>query len=334
MATKTPQSSLVIRKFDGFGGNFIDSDYLGYYFASKPYIMEGTIMKMYSSTDRFFTGGKLLQQMLGMGNNAAIKEIDGEIWRWKLQGAEHKAARIVEVVESSTAPGLANSTFRIKLDLNYFANPDVLMGEDNEYPLEIVNGPIPDGVGYVYEVRIQGDNPSIFFPVSELQVGKRFDKVWTSVSSEFNQVYGTQQAPSSFELENQLGYFAQKLEVTDKALRVDGRLGIDFLMTDASGRSTKISKFIPYYEARMQSELYNGIEAQLVYGKRQTRPGIDGYSIKTGMGLREQLKDSWLHYYNGALTVALLRDYLMDIFFTRANESNRSVKIIITRCDL
>ncbi len=117
-------------------------------------------------------------------------------------------------------------------------------------------------------------------------------------------------------------------------MRVDGRLGVDFIMTDASGKETKVSKFLPMYEARMQEELYAGIESQLVYGKRQTRAGINGYTLKTGSGMREQLKDGWVQYYSGALTVNLLRDYLMDIFFSRQNEDDRSVKIINTRCDL
>ena len=174
----TPQSSLVIKHWTGFGGNFVDSNYLGHsYDAAKPYVFENTLMKVYSSKSRFFTGGKLLTQMLGASNSYSIKEIDGEVRRWHLQGAEHKSARVLEVVESSTAPGLANTTFKIKLDLDYFARPDVLMGEDNEYALEIVEGPIPDGTGYVYVVRIQGDSPTVFFPVSELQSGKRFEKV-------------------------------------------------------------------------------------------------------------------------------------------------------------
>lgn len=319
----TPQSSFIIKHYAGFGGNYVDSNYLGHsYDAAKPHVFENTLMKMYSSKSRFFTGGKLLTQMLGASNSYAIKEIDGEVWRWKLQGAEHKSARVLEVVEASTAPGLAGTTFKVKLDLNYFARPDVLMGEDNNFAMEIVEGPIPDGTGFVYVLRLQGDSPTTFFPVSDLQPGKRFEKVWTSVVSEANNIYGTQQAPSSLMLENQLGYFAQKITVTDKAMRVDGRLGVDFIMTDASGKETKVSKFLPMYEARMQEELYAGIESQLVYGKRQTRAGINGYTLKTGSGMREQLKDGWVQYYSGALTVNLLRDYLMDIFFSRQNEDD------------
>lgn len=67
------------------------------------------------------------------------------------------------------------------------------------------------------------------------------------------------------------------------------------------------------------------MEAQLTFGKKMTTTGPDGYWIKTGAGMREQLRDSWIEYYNGPLTINRLKDYLMDIFFTRENETNRKV---------
>jgi hypothetical protein len=67
------------------------------------------------------------------------------------------------------------------------------------------------------------------------------------------------------------------------------------------------------------------MEAQAWYGKKQTQPSSTGYWKKTGPGLREQLRDSWIEYYNGALTVERLKNYLMDIFFSRVDEQNRKV---------
>lgn len=47
-------------------------------------------------------------------------------------------------------------------------------------------------------------------------------------------------------------------------------------------------------EAKMYDELYQSIEAQLWYGKKQTKAGTNGYWVKTGPGVREQLRDSWI----------------------------------------
>jgi hypothetical protein len=114
---------------------------------------------------------------------------------WYLQGSEEKFCRSMENLESaSTVVGLNNVTFRIKLDVDYFRQPDVLMGEDNEYALEIIGDGTTDGVGgTVYTVRLQGDNPAQGMASSLLDVGKEFSKVWTTVQSEYNQIYGTQQ---------------------------------------------------------------------------------------------------------------------------------------------
>lgn len=181
----TPQSSFIIKQYDGFGGNFADSDYLGAaYESGKPHVFEGTLMKIYSSQSRFFTGKPLLG-MTGAKSTGSM-EVPTELYRWSLQGAEEKSARIVENLESSnTTPGINNQTFRIKLDLDYYHYPDVLFSEDNEYPLQIVEGPITDGTGSIYTVKIQTDNPQAYLDPKYLGAGREFNKVWTTIPSEY-----------------------------------------------------------------------------------------------------------------------------------------------------
>lgn len=59
MATTRPQ--FVIKHYDGFGGNFVDSQYLGAsYETGKPYVFENTLQRVFSSGNRFFTGKPLL----------------------------------------------------------------------------------------------------------------------------------------------------------------------------------------------------------------------------------------------------------------------------------
>jgi hypothetical protein len=56
--------------------------------------------------------------------------------------------------------------------------------------------------------------------------------------------------------------------------------------------------------------------------------GPDGYWQKTGAGVRQQLKDSWIQYVNGPLTVNLLQDFLLNIFFGRTDEANRGITLM------
>jgi len=253
----TTRSQFIIKHNAGFGGQNLDSTYLGAaYETGKPHVFMDTLMKIYSSKSRFFTGKPLLG-MTG-GKTYGTKEIDTEVYRWYLQGAEEKVARVLENVEAgNTVPGINHTTFRIKLDLDYFARPDVLMGEDNDFPIKVLEGPVQEGAGYVYVVRLIGDDPSIFFPAYLLEPGREFSKVWTQVPSEANDEFGTQQVPNSFQLESQVSAFAQKFTVTDKAWRDQGRLDVDFLYTDPrTGKEQKITKFLPMFEAKMHDELY------------------------------------------------------------------------------
>ena len=47
------RSQFKIKQWDGFGGNFIDSDYLAAaYDTAKPHVFENTLMQIFSSSDR------------------------------------------------------------------------------------------------------------------------------------------------------------------------------------------------------------------------------------------------------------------------------------------
>ncbi|RTL03502.1 hypothetical protein EKK58_12950 [Candidatus Dependentiae bacterium] len=320
-----PKSSFIIKHYEGFGGNFVDSQYLTASFdGAKPYEMENTLMKVYSSNSRYFTS----KPLLGMLGNSSFgtKEITGEVYRWRMQDAEIRYGIQVENLESgNAAPGLNNTTFRIKTDIGYYAHPDVIFSEDNTKPLAIQEGPFFDGTGNVYVVKIQSDNPALYLDPKYLEQGRRFNKVWTSVPSEANEWYGTQQTASTMMLEHQISYFANSIKVTDRALREQGRLGIDFIATNSKGQEERIKTFIPYYEAKMRDEFYRSMDVQMVYGTKSTSTGKNGYWIKTGAGLREQVKDGWVDWISTPPSVNYLKDYLMTIFNTRTDENNRKV---------
>lgn len=278
-----PKSSFTIKHYDGFGGNFVDSQYLGAsYETGKPHIFQDTLMRVFSSRSRFFHGNLITSLT---GGTMGVTEIDSEIYRWTLQGAEYKSARSMgDLAPSNTTKGLGGVEFRIWLDLDYFASPDVLLAEDNDFPLEIVAGPTAYGGGYIYTVRIQGDNPNVFLPNYLVEAGREFDKSWTTIASEYNTEYGTQQYPASFKLESQISFFGQKVTITDKAWRDQGKLNIKFTYEDPrTGKTMNVDKFLPMAEAKMHYELIRSMEAQSIYGKKQTKPSnVSQYWKKTG----------------------------------------------------
>lgn len=323
----SPSSKFIIKSYDNIGGNFVDSDYIFHYEGNKPAMLEGALQRIFSSQSNFFNAKPLTA--LTNTTPGGVVEIDTEIFRWVLQGAEYKQATSIENLEiNNPAPGLNGTTFRIKLDLDFYRNPDVLFSEDNDFPIAIVDGPIADGAGSIYVCKLQTDNPEAYLPPYLLDAGRKFNKVWTSVQSEFNERYGTIQLPSSFQLESQLGFFAQGYTVTDKALRNSSKLGIKFLYTDSSGKSSQVEKFIPTVDAIHKDTFYKSMEVQAMYGKKSTKKGDSDYWIKTGPGVREQLKDSWVMHRSGPITTEMFMEYFLDIFVSRVDEGNRDAHLM------
>lgn len=186
-----PQSSLIIKRYDSFGGNFIDSDYLAAaYETGKPTYLEGMMMQTYSSQSRFMNLKPLLS-LAGMSSNGG-KEVESNRVRWYLSGAEDRDARVIENVESAnTTPGLNGTTFRIKLDLDYFHYPDVMTGIDNDFPCQVVEGPIVDGTGSIYVMKLITDNPSAYLDPLALIPGSTWTRVSSAVPDEFNQWFNS-----------------------------------------------------------------------------------------------------------------------------------------------
>lgn len=103
-------------------------------------------------------------------------------------------------------------------------------------------------------------------------------------------------------------------------------LDISFLYQDPrTGKDMKVTKFLPMFEAIMHNEQAQSIDAQLIYGVKQNHVGPKGFVKRTGPGLRAQLADGWTEYYNGPLTANRIKDYLLDIFFSRVDEQDRKV---------
>lgn len=322
-------SQFVIQKHVGAGApNYVDSQYIGQALqAGKPHMFEKLYMKMFSARSRFWESKPLIGGTGAKDGKIAggTLEIKSDLFQWKLYGADTRTGRIVENLEAGNATvGINNSTFRIKIDLDYLHAPDVISLEDPEYQIEIIDGPIAEDVASIYICRLQTDNPSAFIDPTFLEQGRGVNKVSTSVGTELNTIGGSSRPfPGHLVLENQIGRFASTMTVTDEAWRTQGMLTIPMEYTDSMGKRQTTQKLLPLVEARIVDTHYTEIEYSMMYGKRSTRPAPNGYIKRTGSGLREQLKDSWNKYTSGMITEDLLVEYLMDVFFSRVDEGDR-----------
>jgi len=330
MATQfsTP-NQFVIKKFDGGGApNFVDSQYLGSLLETgKAHMFEKLYMKLFSARQRFIQHKPLIGGTGAKDGSIAggTLEIESDLFRWKLYGADYRYGIITENLEAGNlTPGINNSQFKLKLDLDYLHAPDIISLEDPQYQIAIVDGPISEDVGNIYICRLVTDNPSAFIDPALLEQGRKVSKVSSAVGTELNTIGSSSRPfPGYLMLENQLGRFASTMTVTDEAWRTDGMITIPFSYTTKEGKRQTTSKFLPLAEARLVESHYMDMEYAMMYGQRSTRQDKNGYVLRTGSGLRQQLKDSWNKTTNGFYTEDMLTEYLMDIFFSRVDEADR-----------
>lgn len=320
---------------DGIGGNSFNSMHLiSTYGLDKPHDLSAgsvELAQIFSASDRY-QDKPLIAATEAKGKKIYLKSNQ---FTWKLRAHQKQRFRIMEVVETAARPGENETLFSIVLDKGWLREPDVISGEHNEYPLEIVGEPMQRGLGWEYRVRMQDSSNGRYFPSTLFAVGREFWKVSTSVADEMNEKYGTIQFNSIFELRSHTGNVAEKLQFTDRALRVDinnrgGEMlkywNVPFL--DNNGK--RYNKFVPMAEAEMMNQVYEDIEWALNYGRKSIRKGPNGYLKRTPAGLRQQLEDAHQLLHNGNLTLSRLEEWLNGIYYGRKDATPASRSIVLS----
>lgn len=317
---------------EGLGGNSFNSTHLvrtyGLDRVDDKSLNANGIAELFSATDRYAD-----KPMIGMTEAKGKKEyLTSNQYSWKLRGYMKQVARVTELLETSARPGENQLEFVVVLDKPWYKEPDVLMGEDNRFPLEIVGDPSVRGASWVYTLRIQTEDNSYYIPTSLLEVGREFRKVSTSIVDESNTKHGTMQFNSVFEVRSQTGNFGEKIEFTDKALRIDKNAGKDTIthwrVPFLDNNKKTYYNFMPMAEAEMMNAIYEDIEWSLMFGRQSTKTAYNGYVKRTGPGWRQQVEKGHRLFHNNNLTLAKLDQWLSSIYRGRKDASNRKIVLM------
>jgi hypothetical protein len=317
---------------------FVDSDMLASAYQSygKPHEMGNKLTQLFASKSNFWEAKPLLGTTEGSGK---VEMIDNEVYRWYLEGSETCAVIVAEkLVEDGSRPGLNGEPFEIKFTQKRFSVSEVITGEDENYPLIVVEGPIYEGGMYKYVVKPASDT-NFEYPEYLLEAGREFTKAYNINNLELTRERGGQAYNERFRLQSQIGAFGQELMVTDRAMREDLRSGANVAPNDGkllsipfkwkdkkTGAVKTANKFMMMAEAKMHEELAASKEYALWLGHKYTTLDKNGYIKRMGPGVRQQMLDGWIHRYSGALTERMLQEYLMDIFFSRLSQGDRKVR--------
>ena len=320
---------------EGLGGNSFDSTHLARtYGLDKPHEIDQNavgLAQLFSATDRYQD-----KPLIGMTEAKGNKTIlSSDSYTWKLRGHQKIKLRVTEVTETATSPGRSGLEFKIVLDKPWFQEPDIIIGENNEYPLEVIGTPEQRGLGWEYKVVMMGEDNSRSFPTALFQTGREFCKVGTTIVREDNNKYGTMQFNTIFALRSQTGMVAEKFQFTDRMLRVDKNSSsksqikhwrVPFM--DANGKT--YANFMPMVEAELWNQVYEDIEWALNFGRQGTKVGYNGYLKKTSPGLRQILNDGHTLTHNGNLTLTQLDEWLSSIYRGRKDANANARKVVLS----
>lgn len=301
--------------------NMTELNHLGAALMAKPHVFEGKMNQLFSAQN-YYSDNPLSSIAWGTG---AEKTITGMEWEWQLKGANTRPLVVIENIEAATntTPGKGKTTFKIKLDENWYEAGDTISPgtAGQKYQCRIMEKPEKHGNGWVYTVRLKSDDFQAFMPVSLLQPGQQFGKLWAEYEEGANQDGSTQYA-LPLTLKDSLGKFRKKYEVTDYA----SEEVLAVKVPDSKGGYH--DSWVKYAEVEYWQQWYRELERAFWYN-RKTRSieGSTGRSVDNFSGIQEKLEDSHLHYYT-ELTAKLIEEFLLDIFYSRVKPgAGRKIKV-------
>lgn len=300
--------------------NMTELNHLGAALIAKPHVFEGKMNQLFSAQN-YYSDNPLSSIAWATGSE---QELTSNKWEWKMRGATDHPLVVVENVEvANSTPGKGKTTFKIKLDENWFETGDTITpGTAGQvHQCRIMTDPQRQGKGWIYIVRLVTEDFNAFVPPSLLQPGQQWAKLYSTYEEGANQD-GSTQYSMPLTLEDSMGKFRKKYQVTDYA--AEEVLAVK--LRDNAGKFHDL--WVNYAEVEYWRQWYRELERARWYN-RKTRSieGSTGRPVDLFSGIQEKLEDSHIHYYTD-LTAKLIEEFLLDIFYSRVKPgSGRKIKV-------
>jgi hypothetical protein len=353
------QTVQQLTEYKGFGGSYYDSiSHASLFRDYKPYDFGVKTSQLFSTSLKGeLVNKKFTHMTMAKGN---FFELPGGVddYEWSVGEDANIDFRITEVFYSgSDQPGKDGQPFFIALDREWLHEPAMLLSEDPDAPLlRIIGYPVKlSANSFKYEVELQTGNSNDWMDLDLIQPGRSFTRNGNAVADEDNKKYGPDQFGGATKLRSWTGQFANKVELSNKFLRMEiaaAKSGRSNSMSysqggksykDAvtsgylyqaslkkTGSNEKINKgvFITKAEARLLERTEMDREYMMEFGRLQKTEDRDtSRTIKIAPGWRQLVRDGHFWEHNGSMTLADLSDFLTNIFFRRKSFMDRNVYI-------
>ena len=258
--------------------------------------------------------------------------VENEYVHWKLAATgEVKAITLENLNQGVVAPGIGHSLFPLKLDTEWYVRGDRLAPDiAKEIQVIVDSDPMPDGAGFIYNVRLVDRDDNAFFPPALLAPGINWIHMgafYGEASMDAGSIHF--EGLSYIEFQSDLSSVAWSVEVTDKAHQLNLRVqACDEKNYPISNMPDKI---ISYIEAEFLAKVRWQKELSLYYGRSAGRHLIDvssGYHRRIGPGLLEFLEDgNVIPYPVEGGSIDYFVNWLNRIWVDRVPYNKRNIKI-------
>ena len=339
-----------------FGGSYFDSyTHAAMFKTYKPHSFGVRTSQLFSSSLGSHMINKKFTYYTVAKNNVYMLPAGTDDYEWYLESDADIDFEVTELlVDPASFPGKAGLPFKIALNKDYLHEPAIIKSESDNLPmLKILGYPVQrTGNSWEYEVELQSGDPSAYMQVDFLQPGRKFIRTSSAVSDELNKKYAPDQYGEMFKLQSWTGNFANKVEFSDKFIRMeigcrtkgtqmykgykdDHGIGVGYVYKQPfnltnGGKAERIEKgvFITKAEARLLERTEMDRELNFEFGQLQKTVDRDSdRTIKVAPGWRQIVREGHYKEHNGTLSLNQIYEFVSEIFLTRRAHGDRMIKI-------
>jgi hypothetical protein len=269
---------------------------------------------------------------------------DDREYQWMLMGADSKniplqAATDIEgnAFTAASTPGKYGERFILSFAERMFFQTHVIVGEKPDlYHLLVTQEGEQNASGkWDYEVELVTSDPELYIPYAEIVAGTRWS-VDYSLSEQFMSDKGSDISfTSPFLMSNRISMIRKEHTVPGEMIRKGENEPVSFNWQYANKDGQTVTK--KTWLNRLDWEFDKNFRREkaklLFYGKGNQRAdgtfgnlGKAGGEIKAGMGLREQISASNIHYYT-TFNIETLVDFALNLSVGRLPEDQRNFVI-------
>lgn len=280
-------------------------------------------------------GGRGLEDQL---ESLGVKYVDSlNDFYYEIIASSRRNVQLIEarvngvvVTASDINVGTGGVVIELVFGENYFFNGEIIVGEKNEkYPVRVLKEPNPEGDNVVYTVETWGLPNGI--PGSELVAGKKWSKEYAPVERGLSRAVGGINRPGTARVRGMLS-----------TIRIDHKVAGDiddyavlmgFPVLDRDGNEKVMNVLSSYEDWLVEQEFSEYKNKAIAFGTTNVDEtgesknyGISGRMLQHGQGLRQQMDQTNVIFYN-QFSIDLLESILIQLSYNKLGLNDREFVI-------